>query len=80
MREKKPFLILTFAATAEAMATEKYCVEHQLPGRLIPVPKQITASCGLSWKAEVEQRELLLQALDRAGIRYQQAQVLELWA
>ena len=49
MRSKKPALVLAFASTAQALATEKYCQEHQLPGRLIPVPKEITAGCGLAW-------------------------------
>ena len=49
MREKKPFLILSFSSTTQAMAVEKFCGERQLPGRLIPVPKEITAGCGLAW-------------------------------
>lgn len=80
MREKKPALILTFASTAEAMATEKYCSQHQLPGRLIPVPKEITAGCGLAWKAAVEQEEELTRALAQAGVHWQEARVLELWS
>ena len=79
-RTKRPALVLAFASTAQAMATEKYCAEHQLPGRLIPVPKEITAGCGLAWKAEVEQEELLTKALSQAGLQWQEARVLELWA
>ena len=79
-RAKRPALVLAFASTAQAMATEKYCAEHQLPGRLIPVPKEITAGCGLAWKAEVEQEELLTKALSQAGIQWQESRVLELWA
>ena len=80
MREKKPALILTFASTAQAIATEKYCLAHQLPGRLIPVPKEITAGCGLAWKAAVEQEEELTRALAQAGVHWQEARVLELWS
>ena len=80
MRTKRPALVLAFASTAQALATEKYCQEHQLPGRLIPVPKEITAGCGLAWKAEVEQGEELTRALAQAGIHWQEARVLELWA
>ena len=50
MRQKKPFLIITFSATADAMALEKYCLAHDLPGRLIPIPREIHAGCGLAWK------------------------------
>ena len=79
MREKQPALILTFASTTQAIAAEKFCAQHQLPGRLIPVPKEITAGCGLAWKAGVEQEDILTAALARAGLAWQEARVLELW-
>ncbi len=79
MREKKPFLILSFSSTTQAMAVEKFCGERQLPGRLIPVPKEITAGCGLAWKAQPEQEETLTRALEEAGIRWQEKRVLDLW-
>ena len=79
MREKKPVLILTFASTTQAIAVEKFCAQNQLPGRLIPVPKEITAGCGLAWKAEVDQEHSLTQALAQAGLQWQEARVLELW-
>ena len=58
------------AATAAAMAAEKYCLERGVPGRLIPVPREITAGCGLAWKAEVDQEEAVTAALEAAGIAY----------
>jgi len=42
MREKAMRLIVTFHTTSAAMAMEKYCKEENLPGRLIPVPREIT--------------------------------------
>lgn len=62
-REKKLSLILSFDNTTEAMAVEKYCMENQLPGRIIPVPREITAGCGLAWKALPEDEDILLKAL-----------------
>ena len=49
MRQKQPALVVTFSTTSEAMAAEKYSGEQGLPGRLIPVPREITAGCGLAW-------------------------------
>ena len=65
MREKQPALILTFASTTQAMAVERFCGQNQLPGRLIPVPKEITAGCGLAWKAGVEQEDILTATASR---------------
>jgi len=79
LREKKPALVVSFAATADAMAAERYCMEHGLPGRLIPVPREITAGCGLAWKTLPEERESVNRALEQAGIPWQEMRVLELW-
>ena len=54
MRQKKPTLVITFATTTQAMAMEKFCMANGLPGRLIPVPREITAGCGMAWSAPPE--------------------------
>jgi len=41
------------------MAMERSCKESGLPGRLIPVPRAITAGCGMCWAAPPEAREAL---------------------
>lgn len=43
IRERKPCVVLTFSTTTAAMSMEKRCGEHKIPGRLIPVPREITA-------------------------------------
>ena len=32
------------------MAMEDYCHEQKIPGRLIPLPQEISAGCGLAWR------------------------------
>ena len=78
MRQKKPTLIITFATTTQAMAMEKFCMENGLPGRIIPVPREITAGCGLSWKAKPEEPQLLTEKLTEAGMVWQQMAVIEI--
>lgn len=77
-RQKKPALILSFEKTTDAMAAEKYCMENGLPGRLIPVPREITAGCGLSWKAAPEDEDILISALTKAGLAWSGLYHLEL--
>ena len=79
MRQKKKALVVTFAATADAMAMERYCLERQLPGRLIPIPREIHAGCGLAWKTLPEEKEQFTEALTDAGIRWEAMEILELW-
>ena len=54
MRPKTLKLVITFHTTAAAMAMEKFCKEENVPGRLIPVPRELTADCGMAWCAPVE--------------------------
>lgn len=68
MRKKELKLIVTFHTTADAMAMEKCCKEHQVPGRLIPVPREISAGCGLAWCAELEARAVVVEVMEKVGI------------
>jgi len=61
MREKSLKLIITFHTTTAAMAMEKACNAKSLPGRLIPVPREITSGCGMAWSAESDDRKALEQ-------------------
>ena len=68
MRKKELRLVITFHTTADAMAMEKACKELNSPGRLIPVPRAISAGCGLAWCAELENREQLIAVMQKVGI------------
>ena len=59
MRAKEERFIVTFATTTGAMAMERACRAEGLPGRLIPVPRSITAGCGMCWAAPPSAREAL---------------------
>ena len=54
MRKSRIFLVITFSETADAMAAEKLLAGRQIPGRIIPIPRQLSAGCGLSWRTEPE--------------------------
>ncbi len=68
MRKKVLKLVVTFHTTADAMAVEKVCQEQHVPGRLIPVPRSISAGCGLAWCSPLEEREQLMKVLQAGGI------------
>ena len=59
MREKKLWLVVTFHTTAAAIGMEKLCAARGLAGRLIPVPRALTADCGMAWRAETAMRAAL---------------------
>ena len=77
MRRKQPALVITLPTTSAAMEAETFCLARQLPGRMIPVPREITAGCGLAWKAPPEAEAQLTDALRGAGLAWSAMQVLE---
>lgn len=74
MRKKELKLVIEFHTTADAMAMEKICKETGTPGRLIPVPRVISAGCGLAWCTELENREQITAILLEAGIEEEDLQ------
>ena len=79
MRTKKTYIVLSFRTTVEAMAWEKHCATAQIPGRLIPLPREISAGCGLAWKAAPGNQAVLTAALDENGIGHGPCCVLEMF-
>lgn len=71
MRKKELKLVITFHTTTDAMAMEKACKQAGAPGRLIPVPREISAGCGLSWCAGLDDREAIREVMEAVGIREQ---------
>ena len=77
LREKQLRLLLTFHTTTAAMAMERACRDSGAPGRLIPVPRSITAGCGMSWSAPTETRAELRRLTEEKSIPV--AGEYELW-
>lgn len=71
MIRKHQRVIFTFYTTTDAMAAESLCKEKNLGGRMIPVPGEITADCGLAWCAEPQSEDILANALRAAKIPVQ---------
>lgn len=64
MRKKEIATVVTFSTTTAAMKMEKTAKEAEFSGRLIPIPSEISAQCGLAWKCvkqSEEEAELFLQ-------------------
>ena len=78
MRIKQRWLLITFDSTTAAMAAERFLQHAGLPGRLIPVPREITTGCGLAWKASPLDANLLACALEDAAIPYARMTELDL--
>lgn len=71
MRQKNNKVIVTFRTTAEAIAVEKACLNGGIPGRLIPVPRQISSGCGLAYCASAELEETILKYMKKQEMHYE---------
>ena len=57
MRQKREYRIFTFHTTAAAMEMEAFCREQGIRGRLVPVPRELSAGCGIAWRMEPAEYE-----------------------
>ena len=67
-REKRERFLVTFPTTTQAMKMEEAARLGGLEGRLIPVPVQISAGCGMAWISPLEKREEVLACIRRAKV------------
>lgn len=70
MRKKELRIVVAFDTTTDAMHMEKEGKNAGLCGRLIPVPLQITAGCGLAWSEPMENKNELENLLTEKQLSY----------
>lgn len=77
MREKQLRFIITFQSTLEAMEAETLFKQKRLPGRLIPVPREVKAGCGLAWMAQATDEAPLMEQMKASSVSYEAT--IRLW-
>lgn len=75
-RNKKEWLIVTFHTTTAAFQMESTAKNIGLKGRLIPVPREISAGCGLAWRDEKDKQDEIKKCLE--NIEYEKLVLLTL--
>lgn len=74
-RQKKPRLVIAFNSTTQAMAFDDVCKL----GRIIPLPAQVRAGCGLAYCANTEFEDEIDKQLEEHNIEYFKKQIVELF-
>lgn len=64
-------LVVTFHTTSEALGFEKFCKDTGLDGRLIPIPRAVTAGCGYAWSAPLGLRDAFVAQVEENKVPYQ---------
>ena len=78
-RKKTPHAVVAFDSTSDAMALDAAAREHDLPGRVIPVPSEINAGCGMAWSVPCCERDNLEGAMIRLGLAYEGIYIVDLY-
>lgn len=68
MQEKR--LIITFNTTTDVLMSEKVFKENNIFGKIISIPSEISAGCGLTWESKIELKEELIKILKENAIQY----------
>ena len=76
---KSPKTGVTFSSTADAMRMEAVAQDENIPGRIIPVPSEIDAGCGLAWCCERAQASALLAEIIANDLAYEGVFEVELF-
>lgn len=61
--------VVTFESTHHAIAGEKYIKEKGLNTKTIPTPREITASCGLSIKFEIQDLKQIEEIINQHKLK-----------
>lgn len=67
--KKSPKIVLSFPTSTEAYLMEEAVQRYALNGRMIPVPREISASCGLAFMMEPAEEARVNEVMQKEKIR-----------
>ncbi len=71
-------LVIGFPTTADAMAMESAFKELKRPGRLIPVPREMSAGCGMAYATETEYEEEIVNFMASHHIDHEDIAIIDM--
>lgn len=69
IQKAAPYAVIGFSTTADAMAAERLFQQAALSARLIPMPRELSAGCGMGIAVAPSDRAAACALLADAGIR-----------
>ena len=63
-----------FDTTDAAMEMESFCKQNGIAGRLVPVPRRLSAGCGIAWRMETEVYAQYQTVIADCGIEIEQSE------
>ena len=75
LRKRVDKFVIAFHTTADAMKMESVCKKNDIGERLIPVPREISAGCGMAWSADPADEAALHELMEKNGIEPQETRI-----
>ena len=69
MLETEMKILVSFGSTTNAMGFERFCKNNNIEGRMIPLPKKISAGCGICWISPITVKDKVFSALKISGYK-----------
>ena len=63
-------LYLSVHTSVEALATEKVAKLNNIKGKLVPLPRRISASCGMAYETDISSKTLIKNLLEANDIEW----------
>lgn len=70
------YLYVTFESLYDALQCEKVCKKNKLKGRLVTVPRELSAGCGYAWRTLTNNEEKMLALIQEHQIAFSQIEIL----
>lgn len=77
-RKKVATAVASFHTTTDALAFKQAAAQEGLRGRLAPIPRQLSAGCGMAWLEPGVEAQVLETVARGRRIELEQAVVLDL--
>lgn len=71
-------ILVSFNSTTDALAFEKLCKVNEIDGRMIPLPKKISAGCGIAWISPIEIKDKVKTIIKENNFKYEQMFEMEI--
>lgn len=65
-------LYVTFYTFAEAIATERVCNNEGIKGKLVSIPRKLSAGCGVAWECDPEVKDAVVSLLEKENIEWEE--------
>jgi hypothetical protein len=69
-------IIITFHTTYDTMNLNEHFNKAAIKGRLIPVPRSLSSSCGIAWQGNIDDEEIIKKQIDKDNLEIESFNIM----